>query len=127
MTRLSAASGRVGALGSWLRFCLFLLKMRFMPSSDIVSQVNPVEIENSVKQAKKELANRFDFKGAAPEILLEKNEIKLRSLDQCIGSTSSRSRRSPTLSSAGWLGETSASRTWDRAFPTFRLSAAPGK
>ena len=35
-----------------------------MPSFDIVSQVNSMEIENAVNQAKKELANRFDFKGS---------------------------------------------------------------
>ncbi|HTV61420.1 MAG TPA: YajQ family cyclic di-GMP-binding protein [Verrucomicrobiae bacterium] len=48
-----------------------------MPSFDIVSQVNSMEIENAVNQAKKELANRFDFKGSKAEIALEKNEIKL--------------------------------------------------
>jgi uncharacterized protein YajQ (UPF0234 family) len=53
-----------------------------MPSFDIVSQVNPMEIENAVNQAKKELANRFDFKGSNAEIVLEKNEIKLSAEDQ---------------------------------------------
>ena len=53
-----------------------------MPSFDIVSQVNPMEIENAVNQAKKELANRFDFKGSNAEIVLEKNEIKLTATDQ---------------------------------------------
>jgi len=48
-----------------------------MPSFDIVSQVNSMEIENAVNQAKKELANRFDFKGSKWEIVLEKTEIKL--------------------------------------------------
>jgi uncharacterized protein YajQ (UPF0234 family) len=48
-----------------------------MPSFDIVSQVNSMEIENAVNQAKKELANRFDFKGSKWEISLEKTEIKL--------------------------------------------------
>ena len=48
-----------------------------MPSFDIVSQVNTMEIENAVNQAKKELANRFDFKGSKWEIVLEKTEIKL--------------------------------------------------
>jgi cyclic-di-GMP-binding protein len=48
-----------------------------MPSFDIVSQVNSMEIENAVNMAKKELANRFDFKGTNAEIALEKNEIKL--------------------------------------------------
>jgi hypothetical protein len=53
-----------------------------MPSFDIVSQVSSMEIENAVNQAKKELANRFDFKGSKAEIILEKNEIKLSAEDQ---------------------------------------------
>jgi uncharacterized protein YajQ (UPF0234 family) len=48
-----------------------------MPSFDIVSQVNSMEIENAVNQAKKELASRFDFKNSKWEIVLEKTEIKL--------------------------------------------------
>ena len=41
-----------------------------------------MEIENAVNQAKKELANRFDFKNSKWEIVLEKNEIKLTAGDQ---------------------------------------------
>jgi uncharacterized protein YajQ (UPF0234 family) len=52
-----------------------------MPSFDIVSQVNSMEIENAVNQAKKELANRFDFKNSKAEIVLENNEIKLSAED----------------------------------------------
>src|SRR6266850_7954387 len=52
-----------------------------MPSFDIVSQVNSMEIENAVNQAQKELANRFDFKGSKADIVLEKNEIKLSAED----------------------------------------------
>ena len=52
-----------------------------MPTFDIVSQVNSMEIENAVNQAKKELANRFDFKNSQAEIVLEKNEIKLSAED----------------------------------------------
>jgi cyclic-di-GMP-binding protein len=52
-----------------------------MPSFDIVSQINSMEVENAVNQAKKELANRFDFKGSKAEIVLEKNEIKLSAED----------------------------------------------
>jgi uncharacterized protein YajQ (UPF0234 family) len=33
-----------------------------MPSFDIVSEVNKVELKNAVDQANKEIANRFDFK-----------------------------------------------------------------
>src|SRR6476620_144444 len=53
-----------------------------MPTFDIVSQVNSMEIENAVNQAQKELANRFDFKGSKAEIKLEKNEITLSAEDQ---------------------------------------------
>ena len=53
-----------------------------MPSFDIVSQVNSMEIENAVNQAQKELANRFDFKGTKAEIVLEKDEIRLTAEDQ---------------------------------------------
>jgi len=35
-----------------------------MPSFDIVSEVNQVELRNAVDQANKEVANRFDFKGS---------------------------------------------------------------
>ena len=53
-----------------------------MPSFDIVSQVNSMEIENAINQAKKELANRFDFKGSNAEIILDKDEIKLSADDR---------------------------------------------
>ncbi len=53
-----------------------------MPSFDIVSEVNPMELQNAINQAQKELANRFDFKGSKAEIILEKNEIKLTAGDQ---------------------------------------------
>ena len=52
-----------------------------MPSFDIVSQVNSMEIENAVNTAKKELANRFDYKGSKAEIVLEKSDIKLAAED----------------------------------------------
>jgi len=41
-----------------------------------------MELENAVNQAKKELANRFDFKGTAAEITLDKNEINLTAEDK---------------------------------------------
>ena len=52
-----------------------------MPSFDIVSEVNSMELENAVNQAKKELATRFDFKDSKAEIVLDKNEIKLSAED----------------------------------------------
>ena len=39
-----------------------------MPSFDIVSEVNKVELKNAVDQANKEISNRFDFKGSDARI-----------------------------------------------------------
>jgi uncharacterized protein YajQ (UPF0234 family) len=39
-----------------------------MPSFDIVSEVNQVELRNALDQANKEIANRFDFKGSDARI-----------------------------------------------------------
>jgi len=41
-----------------------------------------MEIENAVNQAKKELANRFDFRGSKATIELDKNDIKLSAEDE---------------------------------------------
>lgn len=35
-----------------------------MPTFDIVSEVDQVELRNAIDQANKEIANRFDFKGS---------------------------------------------------------------
>ena len=35
-----------------------------MPSFDIISDVNQVEVRNAIDQANKEIGNRFDFKGS---------------------------------------------------------------
>jgi cyclic-di-GMP-binding protein len=72
-------SGRSGKAAFLLGGRVYLLGM---PSFDIVSEVNSMEIENAVNQANKELANRFDFKGSTARIVLEKNEIKLSAEDQ---------------------------------------------
>lgn len=53
-----------------------------MPSFDIVSKVNSMELENAINQANKELASRFDFRGSKASIVLEKNEVKLSAEDQ---------------------------------------------
>jgi len=46
-----------------------------MPSFDIVSEVNKVELKNAVEQANKEISTRFDFKGSDARI--EQNELQL--------------------------------------------------
>ncbi len=52
-----------------------------MPSFDIVSEVDKQELDNAINQARKDLATRFDFKGIATEILLEKDKITLTAQD----------------------------------------------
>lgn len=52
-----------------------------MPSFDIVSEVDSQEIDNAVNQVRKEIAQRYDFKGTQTEIELEKHEIRLTSDD----------------------------------------------
>jgi uncharacterized protein YajQ (UPF0234 family) len=46
-----------------------------MPSFDIASEVNKIELKNAVDQANKEIANRFDFKGSDARI--EQSELAL--------------------------------------------------
>jgi hypothetical protein len=52
-----------------------------MPSFDVVSQVDMQEIDNAVNQARKEVDQRYDFKGTNTEIVLEKNEIRIVTVD----------------------------------------------
>ncbi|MCW5947300.1 MAG: YajQ family cyclic di-GMP-binding protein [Fimbriimonadales bacterium] len=46
-------------------------------SFDVVSKVDGQEVKNAVDQARKELANRWDFKGSSSEIELDSETIKL--------------------------------------------------
>lgn len=51
-------------------------------SFDIVSNVDLQEMNNAVQQAKKEIENRFDFKGSKSDIRLEKDELVIISDDE---------------------------------------------
>ncbi len=55
-----------------------------MPSFDVVNQVDMQEISNAVNNARKELAQRWDFKGSNSEIELsaKTNQIILRTEDE---------------------------------------------
>ena len=46
-----------------------------MPSFDITSEINKVELRNAIDQCNKEVANRFDFKGSDARI--EQSELTL--------------------------------------------------
>jgi uncharacterized protein YajQ (UPF0234 family) len=48
-----------------------------MPSFDIVSEVNHVEIRNAVEQCNKEIANRFDFKGSDARVEINEKDKTL--------------------------------------------------
>jgi cyclic-di-GMP-binding protein len=49
--------------------------MAFMPSFDVVSEVDKQEVRNAVDQAQREIANRFDFKNTNSSI--EQNDLLL--------------------------------------------------
>lgn len=49
-----------------------------MPSFDIVSEIDKNEVKNAVNQFRKELQNRFDFKGTVWEISEEPNALVLK-------------------------------------------------
>ena len=46
-----------------------------MPSFDVVSEANIVEVRNAVDQANKEISTRFDFKGSDARIEQKEHEL----------------------------------------------------
>src|SRR6476646_101709 len=48
-----------------------------MPSFDVVSEANQVEVKNAVDQANKEITTRFDFKGSDARIEQKERELTL--------------------------------------------------
>jgi cyclic-di-GMP-binding protein len=71
-----------------------------MPSFDIVSEVNQVELRNALDQANKEISTRFDFKGSDARVehkdkeltLYADNDFKLKQVtDVLVGKLSKRS------------------------------------
>jgi uncharacterized protein YajQ (UPF0234 family) len=65
-----------------------------MPSFDIVSELDLMEVENAVNQTAKEIEQRFDFRGGKSSLELDKtakkikimadDEMKLRSIHQIL-------------------------------------------
>ena len=53
-----------------------------MPSFDIVSDVNRVELRNAVDQANKEIGNRFDFKGSDARVEQADTQLTLYADDE---------------------------------------------
>ncbi len=50
-----------------------------MPSFDVVSQIDQHEVDNACNQARKEIAQRYDFKGTESSIEKTDEEIVIRS------------------------------------------------
>ena len=46
-----------------------------MPSFDVVSEANLVEVRNALDQANKEISTRFDFKGSDSRIEQKEQEL----------------------------------------------------
>ncbi len=53
-----------------------------MPSFDVVSKVDPQEVDNAVNQTRKEVGQRYDFKGTKTEIREEENALHIVSDDE---------------------------------------------
>lgn len=52
-----------------------------MPSFDLVSKTDMMEMKNAMQMAQKEIAARYDFKGSNTEIELKEEVIELRAED----------------------------------------------
>jgi uncharacterized protein YajQ (UPF0234 family) len=52
-----------------------------MPSFDVMSEVNQVEVKNAIEQANKEISTRFDFKGSDARIEHKEKELTLHADD----------------------------------------------
>ncbi len=76
-------TGRILSLQSILRFCnSAILPLNCSPwpttsSFDITSPVDFAEVDNALNQARKEIGQRYDFKGATAEITLNATEKTL--------------------------------------------------
>jgi len=96
MVKVYGNEHKVGNNLSDILVCLFnnlLLQRNFpMPSFDIVSELDLMEVENAINQTAKEIEQRFDFRGGKSSIELDKtakkikimadDEMKLRSIHQ---------------------------------------------
>lgn len=48
-----------------------------MPSFDVVSEANMIEVKNAVEQSNKEISTRFDFKGSDARVEQKERELTL--------------------------------------------------
>ena len=48
-----------------------------MPSFDVVSEANMIEVKNAIEQSNKEIATRFDFKGSDARVEQKDRDLTL--------------------------------------------------
>jgi hypothetical protein len=53
-----------------------------MPSFDVVSKLDLAEVDNAINQAKKEISQRYDFRGTNSDIERDEQGLLLRSSDK---------------------------------------------
>ena len=53
-----------------------------MPSFDVVSEPDMVEVKNALEQANKEISTRFDFKGSDARVELKEQELTMFADDE---------------------------------------------
>ena len=82
-------------------------------SFDVVSQVDMQEMDNAVNQTKKEIAQRYDFRGSDASIELEEKCIKLAAEDEY--------KLNATFCVRAWLNAAFRCAAWNWA----RLSLPP--
>ena len=95
-------------------------------SFDVVSQVDMQEMDNAVNQTKKEIAQRYDFRGSDASIELEEKCIKLAAEDEyklnaIIDMLRARMAKRPASRTEGPASGAGRSRT----LPVRRTAASP--
>lgn len=109
--------------------------MDFVPSFDVVSEVDLQEVRNAVDQASREAGTRFDFKGTDSTIQLNDHEIilesstedRLKALNQVLEEKLVRRQVSLKALDAGRIEEASKGRARQRTTLRAGISAEHGK
>jgi hypothetical protein len=107
----------------------------FVPTFDVVSEVDMQEVRNAVDQASREAGTRFDFKGTDSSIELTDSEIvlesstedRLKALSQVLEEKLVRRQVSLKAMDAGRIEEASRGRARQRTTIRAGISADHGK
>jgi uncharacterized protein YajQ (UPF0234 family) len=71
-----AAARAAGRLSVKISPFIICKKKEFtMPSFDVVSEADMIEVKNAVEQSNKEITTRFDFKGSSAKVEQKDNEL----------------------------------------------------